>query len=190
MALLFFRDNSIERPHKSTFFTRPLLENRNETRAVSSTKIRAKDNTMGKDKVSDAPTVPAGKKQQQPAAKSAVPPKKQPPATPAAAAVSKKKKKKATFNNFDTYIRAVLRSGPQADLGTTKETISVLDGLIKDQFTTVTKQAGLLCTKKKKQTLGVKEVQAAFELTVGSEMYKTISSRIHEAVTKYIGAAD
>jgi len=148
--------------------------------------------TMGKDKVADAPTAAGSSaKKQQPAAvaphqKSAVPPKKTPPAE----VVSKKKKKKATFNNFDTYIRAVLRSGPESDLGTTKETISVLDGLLKDKFTAVTKQAGLLCAKKKKQTLGVKEVQAAFELTVGSKLYKTISGRIHDAVAKYIGAAE
>jgi hypothetical protein len=98
----------------------------------------------------------------------------------------KKKKRRANFENYDIYLRSLLKS-IDPKMGTTRESTSIMNGVVKEVFKRVMKHCGDLCAQTDKMTVDSREVQSAVQLCLGDRLSAAIEKRAEAALKKYHG---
>mmetsp|Transcript_3270 Transcript_3270/g.4754 ORF Transcript_3270/g.4754 Transcript_3270/m.4754 type:complete len:135 (+) Transcript_3270:3623-4027(+) len=93
-------------------------------------------------------------------------------------------RKKARKENFSVYIHKVLKQ-VHPDDNISKISVKILDDQIHQMFEEIAKEAGKICTKEGKSTLGAREIQTAVRLVLPGELAKHAVSEGVKAVQKY-----
>ena len=97
---------------------------------------------------------------------------------------TKKKKKKSSFENDNIYLREIVQSIDK-NIGMTKEAASIMNSIVKDILSRLTKEASQLCAQAKKSTVSVREMRSAVQLCFGDDLAKAALKRADAAVKQY-----
>lgn len=99
------------------------------------------------------------------------------------------KPRRASRESFASYIYKVLKQ-VHADAGLSRKAMNVLDSMAYQVMENLASEAGNICTKTKKQTIGAREIRFAVKTELTGELIKHATSESDKAVTNFIKAKE